>query len=225
MINTKIPAALLLIALFFAITCALYPQLDLEITQLFYHDSSGFFYKTSIIPVLIFQLIPILTWIFTFICAALLVKSIIVKDKNHVPCLKYLLFSLALGPGLIVNLGFKNNIGRARPNQIVEFGGTKKFSPVFAQSDQCITNCSFPSGHAAMGFYFTAIAYYLAMRSPKTWRMRFNQIYMLGFVFGLITGVSRMVMGAHFASDVTVSFIIITIVNHLFYLYFTRIID
>ena len=73
----------------------------------------------------------------------------------------FLVVTLIIGPGIIVNYILKDNFGRARPKDIIEFHGTKNFTKIFMISNQCTKNCSFPSGHAAIGFYFTAFAYIL----------------------------------------------------------------
>src|SRR3990170_4642021 len=44
----------------------------------------------------------------------------------------FLALCFALGPGVIANLIFKEHWGRARPGHIVEFGGTKAFTPAVA---------------------------------------------------------------------------------------------
>ena len=61
----------------------------------------------------------------------------------------YLFLVLILGAGLIVNGVFKDDFGRARPRDIVEFGGSKRFTPAFVISRECDRNCSFSSGDGA----------------------------------------------------------------------------
>ena len=55
----------------------------------------------------------------------------------------YVVGSIVLGPGIIVNGIFKSLWGRARPSQIVEFGGDKIYTPPLVITDQCDWNCSF----------------------------------------------------------------------------------
>ena len=59
------------------------------------------------------------------------------------------MITYGLGVGLIVNSFLKEYFGRARPRDIVEFGGDKMFTAVWQVSDACYTNCSFTSGEAA----------------------------------------------------------------------------
>lgn len=110
----------------------------------------------------------------------------------------YLLLALALGPGLVVNLVFKDYWGRARPSTIHQFGGADCYTPPFALSGQCDHNCSFPSGHAALAFWLVAFA----LLAPARWR----PVAVAGTVaFGAMVGLSRIAQGGHFLSDVVAS--------------------
>ena len=100
-----------------------------------------------------------------------------------------------LGPGLIVNHVFKDHWDRARPRDIVEFGGDKTFTPPLVIADQCERNCSFVSGEASYGFAYAALAFLVAPR----WRRR---VFWAALGFGSAVGALRMAMGAHFLSDV-----------------------
>lgn len=115
--------------------------------------------------------------------------------------LVFLLVSLALGPGLIVNTLFKENWGRARPSQVEQFTADdgKRFTPAWVPSDQCAGNCSFVSGDVSIAFWFVAFA--LPLRNRR-WRR-----VMLGFAmgFGLYASLLRLGMGAHFLSDILLS--------------------
>ena len=78
----------------------------------------------------------------------------------------YLLASLAMGPGVIVNMLLKDNWGRPRPSTIRDFGGANYYVPPLVVSDQCDNNCSFSSGHGALGFWPVAVA----LLAPPPWR-------------------------------------------------------
>ncbi|MCC7047237.1 MAG: phosphatase PAP2 family protein [Alphaproteobacteria bacterium] len=107
----------------------------------------------------------------------------------------YVLLALGLGPGLVAEIGFKDHWGRARPREIVEFGGTQRFTPAFQPADQCATNCSFVSGHAALAFGFAPLAFLL-----HGTRRRAALAAVTAAALGI--GAMRMVQGAHFLSDV-----------------------
>ncbi len=53
---------------------------------------------------------------------------------------------------LVVNLLLKNMWGRTRPGDILEFGGSGVFTPWYRFGDSCVSNCSFVSGDASVGF-------------------------------------------------------------------------
>ncbi|EME67875.1 superfamily protein [Paramagnetospirillum caucaseum] len=114
--------------------------------------------------------------------------------------------SLALGPGLVVNLILKDNWGRARPSTIAAFNAghqpDRQFSRPLVLSDQCDDNCSFPSGHAALGFWTVA----LALIAPAR-RRRAAMAAAIGF--GMAMGVVRIAQGGHFLSDVAFSGVIV----------------
>jgi lipid A 4'-phosphatase len=107
----------------------------------------------------------------------------------------FLVLSVIIGPVVLANATFKDNWGRARPNQIVEFGGEKQFTPVAIPADQCQRNCSFVSGDAAGGFAYLAPA----LLAPLAWRRR---AVVAGLAVGAIFGANRILQGGHFLSDV-----------------------
>ncbi len=102
--------------------------------------------------------------------------------------------SFLLGPGLLTNAILKEFWDRARPRQIVEFGGDAQFGPPLVIQDQCATNCSFVSGEAAFAFAFLSFAL-LARRRRAFW-------IGVALAFGAVIGLKRIVLGAHFFSDV-----------------------
>ncbi|MCX6249694.1 MAG: phosphatase PAP2 family protein [Bacteroidetes bacterium] len=108
-----------------------------------------------------------------------------------------LVFTIVVGPGVLVNLLLKDHTGRPRPREITEFGGTEKYVCVCEKGD---TNegKSFPCGHCSMGFYL-AIPY-LFLRNRK--RLLACSFLVLGIGYGVIIGIARMMAGGHFASDV-----------------------
>ena len=111
----------------------------------------------------------------------------------------FVLLALAIGPGLVVNVLFKDHWGRARPAQIAAFGGDKRFTPVFVPSDQCGSNCAFPAGDPAVGFSLVSFGFLVA--APRRRRAAIGGALALG----ALMGVARMAQGAHFLSDVIAS--------------------
>ncbi|MDE2029728.1 MAG: phosphatase PAP2 family protein, partial [Alphaproteobacteria bacterium] len=99
-------------------------------------------------------------------------------------------------PGLVANAGFKDHWGRARPREVVEFGGTRAFTPALEpQFETAHPNGSFVCGDGAFGFFFTAFAF---VAVPK-WRRR---LFWAGMGAGAAFSLTRLVQGGHFLSDI-----------------------
>ena len=108
--------------------------------------------------------------------------------------LAFVVLSGTLGPGLLVNSGFKDNWQRARPYQVQPFGGTQQFTRAAVMTDQCNNNCSFVSGHVACGFFLASLML-VHRRRQRMWGA-------IGVSAGLAIGFARMADGAHWLSDV-----------------------
>lgn len=210
---------------------AIFPEADILISKLFF-KTDHFLYKHNHLVRFFYIITPIFTKLFAACCAGFLLLKLYFGEQRKAIIksnLAYLLCSAIIGPGLIVNSILKETVGRARPSQITEFGGQKSFTSVLSIADQCHHNCSFASGHAAMGFYFTALAYAYSIGllrqnqsqnfTPKYFlqSLSFSKIYLLTLFFGLLVGASRVIMGGHFTSDVTAAGFIALLVNHILY--------
>lgn len=112
----------------------------------------------------------------------------------------YLVLAMIVGPGLIVNSLLKDNWGRPRPRDIVEFGGRHQYEAPL-RIDPASGGKSFPCGHATMGFYFFAPAFVLMLKRRKWGRA----LWVFGLLYGLLIGWVRVVQGGHFVSDVIFS--------------------
>ncbi len=104
---------------------------------------------------------------------------------------------LLLGPGLLVNGLFKPHWMRPRPMQTATFGGQQQFEPVWDMGTD-VESRSFPSGHASMGFYLMAPAFLFYTRRRRL-ALRW---FAVGLTGGGVMGLTRIVQGGHFASDV-----------------------
>ena len=116
----------------------------------------------------------------------------------------YLLLVLALGAGLVVNGLLKEGFGRARPKDIVEFGGSSHFTPAYEISSNCGHNCSFSSGDSAGAFF--ALAFIVAVSRRRA-------VVTSAVGFGVLVSIARIASGSHFLSDTVVSFFIMLIVS------------
>ncbi len=184
-----------------------FPKLDIYISNFFYKKAQGFIYNDNYFVQIIFKSAPPLTYTAAIIyCIVGLYQYFV--DKKFRKIFLYLLLTLIIGPGIIVNAFLKEHFGRARPKNIIEFGGDRHFSRVFSISDQCDTNCSFSSGHAAGAYHFTSLSFVLPRRY-------FKRSFNSAMIFGTIVGLVRISQGGHFASDVIFSCLVVLVVNLL----------
>lgn len=108
----------------------------------------------------------------------------------------FLVLLLVIGPGVLVNVVFKEYWGRPRPREIVQFGGTKEFLHPW-QKGVAHKGRSFPSGHASAAFYLSAPFFLLRRRNPRE-----AQLYLAGgLLFGVLMSIARITQGGHFLSD------------------------
>jgi membrane-associated PAP2 superfamily phosphatase len=108
----------------------------------------------------------------------------------------YLALVLVVGPGLMVNWVLKPYFGRPRPSQLVDFGGELAYVTL-GNIHPADGGFSFPSGHAAMGFYLFAPAFLTYRRRWPRWTW-----IAAGLLCGGLVGWSRVVIGSHFFGDV-----------------------
>ena len=177
------------------------PEIDLSVSRAFFEPGRGFFLNTSSSH----KVLPYLGWVtgtFIFGAVALWVTNWL-RSRKAIPGkflfmpnrhLAFLLISLAIGPGFLVNSLLKSHGGRARPHTVVEFGGTKSFSPAYVVSDQCKKNCSFVSGDAAIGYFVMLFRFILS-----NWA---RSVLISGIFLGSAIGFVRIAQGAHFLSDI-----------------------
>lgn len=124
---------------------------------------------------------------------------------DRLRCGMFLLLTLLIGPGLLVNVVVKDCWNRARPREIAEFGGQEQFTE-FAMPGFSLHSKSFPSGHASIAFFLLTPAFVF-------WRQGFRRVgncwLALGLGYGLLMGMARVLQGAHFPSDILGSAMIV----------------
>jgi lipid A 4'-phosphatase len=212
----------LIVALVFAavigLVFGLFPRLDIEIADLFYDPAArNFPLRTNSV---FGHLRDAASWILVLFVApavmALLIKLVTPRAKPWLSAHAaiFLIATLALAPGLLVNVLLKNHWSRPRPVAVVEFGGSQRFVPWWDPRGQCAKNCSFVSGETSSAFWTLAPA----ALAPAPWRLL---AYVSAIAFGIGMGAVRMAMGAHFFTDVAFAgfftFIIIVLIHGLIF--------
>ena len=117
----------------------------------------------------------------------------------------FLVATVAIGPGLLVNLSLKDHWHRPRPINTQEFSGPSDFKPWYESDGACKKNCSFVSGEAATGFWMVAPAMVL----PPPWR---GPAILAAFAFGVAASLLRVAFGGHYLSDVLLGGLVTLIV-------------
>jgi lipid A 4'-phosphatase len=209
------------IAAVVGVACGVYPQLDLHIAGYFYTftDASHNMFALRIYPPLMLAR-DIGLWIGTVLIVpavlALVIKLILPKRRPLISgrAIVLLIATLALGPGLLVNVVLKDHWGRPRPIDVTQFGGTEHFVAWWDPRGDCPTNCSFVSGDVSGAFWTVAPA----ALAPPQWRAL---AYGAALALGAGMAALRMMAGAHFFSDVVFAgvftFLIIWIAHGLIY--------
>lgn len=211
------PLAFLLGSAGLAAFFILAPGVDLWVSGLFYDSARGFYLNGAFWVQFFYRLVPPLTAVIVLGLFVLLAYNLVRKRAPgpfNTRVLLFLLATLAVGPGLVVHTVFKDQWGRARPRDIVQFGGDKTFTPAFVISDQCDRNCSFVAGHPSVPFYLMAFAL-IARRRRRT-------LLVGAITFGACVGLGRIVQGAHFLSDVVFSGIFVFLVAYLLFRFVFR---
>src|SRR5262245_20232101 len=173
-----------------------FPELDLMLAQATYSPGSGFIgWQIGWLGVLRAGFI-----VFYFGTIVVSIAGWLASLKGNRRYFRpkewlFLLVCLGVGPGLLANVGFKDQWGRARPKHIMAFGGNKIFTPALRPTNQCKRNCSFVSGEASSVF----APFYAAAAVAPQWAAT---LIVVGTAAGLGAGAIRIAQGAHFLSDV-----------------------
>ncbi|MFO8017396.1 MAG: phosphatase PAP2 family protein [Promethearchaeia archaeon] len=135
------------------------------------------------------------------------------KDWNNYRTFAIVVVLLAIIYPLITVQTMKLLWGRVRPRHVLG-GNEELFTPWFVING-VTGNKSFPSGHTSMGWMLLPI---LLLVKDREWKDPVKIMTWIGVIFwGLLVGASRVVVTAHFASDVLFSTAIPSLVMILLY--------
>lgn len=171
---------------------------DRSLAALFYNPSTGWFGVDSMVCSIVYQLAP---W--PVICLVIVALAVLFASFKKIALRTFrmhalfIILLLIIGPGLVVNVWLKDNHGRARPREVVEFGGTNEFKQ-FWEGGSTGKNSSFPSGHASIAFALFAPWFVLRDRKKQLAR----KALIAGVSWGMLVGLVRIAQGGHFLSDV-----------------------
>lgn len=197
---------LLALTLLTLVVFALWPGIDLAVSHYFY-DRGGFIGRDG--PDRIMR--EFLGDAPFVVLAAFVIPYFLRRFGRAVPwapdgrAIVFLVATLVIGPGLIVNVGLKNHWHRPRPSHTVDFHGGAEFKPWYRVDGACERNCSFVSGEAATGFWMVAPA----LLAPPPYQA---PALAGALAFGLAASLLRVAFGGHYLSDVLLGGLIALIV-------------
>jgi membrane-associated PAP2 superfamily phosphatase len=199
----------------------LFPELDLHISRHFYEyvdvNHNAFAPRLSPAAMLARNIgLWVVALLIVPVVMALVIKLFFPASRLLVPgrAVVFLIATLTLGPGLLVNGVLKEHWDRPRPIDVTQFGGDQHFRPWWDSRGDCPNNCSFVSGDVSGAFWTLAPA----ALAPPQWRAL---AYGAALILGTGMSVLRMMAGGHFFTDVAFAgvftFLIIWVAYALIY--------
>ncbi len=130
----------------------------------------------------------------------------------------YLALTLAIGSGIFVHAIFKEQWGRPRPKEAIEFGGEQPYRPYYSANffDRIKKYKSFSCGHCTMGFYLFSVMW-LGVYYKRRWIFWTGLGLALGL--GFLLSWLRIAQGGHFFTDALVSAIVMWLTALILYLF------
>jgi membrane-associated PAP2 superfamily phosphatase len=201
------------------VICAVDPQLDLDISAVFFHRAPPTLFAANAQPWVqhtreAARLIITLLVLPAFL--AVIGKLIWPRRRMLIEARAavFLIATLALGPGLLTNVVLKDHWGRARPIDVRQFGGDYRFTSWWDPRGGCPDNCSFVAGEPSGAFWTLAPA---ALAGPELLPLAYGA----ALAFGVAIGALRIAAGAHFFSDVVFAgvfmYLLIWLIHGLIY--------
>jgi lipid A 4'-phosphatase len=182
---------------------AIWPEIDLRVSEAFHDPTTGFAIEGNPIS----EALRLAIWNAAIVAclAAAFGTAIGMAGRALVLPTRawgFVLTLYILGPGLMVEILTRPLWGRARPAQTAEFGGSFHFSPPNELVEICVRNCSFVSGEVS-GATVTAVALVL-LRFHLKHRLRKSVSTLLltaAWCLPPAVALQRVAAGRHFLSD------------------------
>ncbi|MDP2411297.1 MAG: phosphatase PAP2 family protein [Pseudolabrys sp.] len=191
----------LAIAVVTGLVFGFYPELDLRISRYFHGivDGAGNTFALRFSETLMLARdsgLKVSTILVAAAVIALVVKLVLPRHKMLMPgrAVLFLIATMALGPGLLVNVVLKETWNRPRPIDVRQLGGVETFVPWWDPRGDCGKNCSFVSGDVSGAFWTLAPA----ALAPPQWRAA---AYGAALALGTAMSAFRVIAGGHFVSD------------------------
>ena len=187
------------------------PVIDILFSQLFFSvtDQDFFMQKNPMLLIIDQSAYIVALLLLSFNCLSVIKKFFKTHSLNFKLYKKeaFVLLVFLIGSIVLIQGFSKHYFGRARPIQVQEFGGTLEFTPAFQVSKQCKSNCSFVSFHTSIGILMISYAMILTGRKKTLFSI-------LGIFLTLLFGVTRIMQGKHFLSDIIFSICFMLIITH-----------
>ena len=182
---------------------AIWPEIDLRVSDAFHDPATGFAIEGNPIT----EALRLVIWnvAILFCLAAAFGTALGMVGREFILPTRVWSLILALyilGPGVMVEMLAKPVWGRARPAQIADFGGSLPFSPPNELVGICTRNCSFVSGEVS-GATVTAVALVLVCHyhKQKIHKTLSTAVLMAAWCLPLVVALQRIAAGRHFLSD------------------------
>jgi len=183
----------------------IWPELDLVVSNFFYAGFGFFPANENWFVRAVYDSVPwmgrVLFCLSLFVALIAILAPSFVSRRHWRRAVAFVIV-VVVGIGLLVHVILKDGMGRPRPRDIQVFAGPTSFVPIFKPSQFCTRNCSFVSGHAAVGYSLMSLGMLGVRRRRHFW-------FVVGISAGTLIGIVRIAQGGHFLSDVVFSFIAI----------------
>jgi lipid A 4'-phosphatase len=204
------------VAVLFAVT-----PLDLSAARLFYRPGEGNPWPLAHrLPwSVLYDAAPWVTASLLLTGLATLGAALLRRQGNLLRSGVFLLLSVVIGPGVVVNFVLKDHMGRPRPRDVIEFAGPSPYVPPFVPSNE--GGASFPCGHCSVGFLFAA-GWWIWRRRQPAWAWGSLAV---GLASGFALGLARMAAGGHFLSDIVWAGLLALGFSHVLHDHVLRVLD